>query len=683
MKNFKRFTLAISLFLLSCTAGWACAWDGDDPAYYNLFHCTRPLPELEDLHIDASALFWARYLNLPVDDNFKSDIRYLRLDDFDNEESDNLLLSNLRRQGSNDAIALLRYNTELADLVDSRFSWSYRKVTPEDYQALLAKVNDLDVNEKLSKRKAFLKMRILSRLDAYDDMMQLWNNEAKDWEPCEMRDRMEGYVARIYFHFGNYDKALPIYFRLNDGGSIRLCVNRMLDSASIKEVYQKDPNSMILGYILEDYANYFYHANEHKDWELDEEGYDVWTKVTRQRESVVALAQQIVDEGKAKDLQMWQAFIGFMQMITDQNDLAYASFVKAEELRGGSSVHKLLRHYKFNAALAMSEKPDNFDNYVAQEISHYKVYAQLLSDPEGDVLNRLYAQDTRYRFYNYVNQRGNPTLSFLAHCTLDPVAYWEMDRPLSTQQVKEVQSYVRHGGEGALGQCLVKYCDISDDQFNEMIGTKLMRDGNYTEAREYLAKVPNNYLRTLGIAVYLMNRTIPDRPFERKDRKEYYDIEVTDIRNVKLEFCDQIIQLREQLSKAKGDAKADIAYRMANMLYQASTSGDLWALSEYSWSSYGTHRNEMNVQSIDLLKLALDCTSDYNRQVECYYGLAANPCTDQDVTATYDWDNMRYYLEPQDIQREAYIWLRYTSKRDHPIFESCDWLKMYIHFSTD
>ncbi len=683
MKNFKRFTLAISLCLLSWTAGWACGWDGDDPAYYNLFRCTRPLPELEDQHIDASTLFWARYLGVVVNDDFKNDVQYLRPEDFDDAESANLLLSTLRSQGKTDAIELLRLNCELEELVESRFSWSYRKVTPEDYQTLLAKVNDLNVNNKLSKRKTFLKMRILSRLNAYDDMMTLWDNEAKDWEPSEIRDRMEGYVARIYFHYGNYDKALPIYFRLNDGGSIRLCVNRMLDATSIEDAYQKDPDAMILGYILEDYANYFYHANEHSDWEVNEKGYEIWSKVTLQRENVMALAQKVVDEGKAKDLQMWQAFIGFMQMITDQNDLAYNSFTKAEELRGGGSVRYLLRHYKFNAALKMTEKPENFDKYVAQEISYYKNISQFLSDPEGEVLNRLYAHDTQYRLYNYVNQRNNPTLSFLAHATLDPGAYWELDRPMSTQQVMEVQSYVRNGGDGELGQCFVKYCNISDDQFNEMIGTKLMRDGSYTEARKYLAKVPNNYLRTLGISVYLMNRTIPDTPFERKNRKDYYDVELTDIRNVKLEFCDQIIQLREQLSKAKGDAKTDIAYQMANMLYHASPSGDLWALSEYSWSSYGTHRNEMNVQSIDLLKLALDCTSDYNRQVECYYGLAANPCTDEDVTASYDWDNKRYYLEPQDIQREAYIWLRYTSKRDHPIFESCDWLKMYIYFSTD
>ncbi len=683
MKNFKRYILAISLSVLSWTAGWACGWVGDDASYYNLFRCTNPLPNLEDQHIDESALFWARYLGVAADEDFKNDMRYLRPEDFDDAESDNLLLSTLRSQGKTDAIELLRLNRELEELVESRFSWSYRNVTTEDYQQLLNKVDSLSVSRALSKRKTFLKMRILSRLNADDAMMDLWNNEAKDWEPSEIRDRMEGYVAGIYFRQGNYDKALPVYFRLNDGGSISLCVNRMLDATSIEEAYQKDPNAMILGYILEDYANYFYHANEHMDWKVDEEGYEIWSKVTVQRENVMALAQKVVDEGKAKDLQMWQAFIGFMQMITDQNDLAYESFTKAQSLPGFTRLAHLLRHYKFNAALEMTAKPADFDKYAAEEIRYFKEISKYLSEPESSVAHGLYSHDLMYRFYKYVDQRSNPTLSFLAHCTLAPGAHWEMDDKLSTQQVKEVQSYVRHGGEGALGQCLVKYCGIPEDQFNEMIGTKLMRDGNYTEAREYLAKVPNNYLRNLGIAVYLMNRTFPDTPFERKNRKDYYDVELTDIRNVKLEFCDQIIQLREQLSKAKGDAKADIAYQMANMLYQASPSGDLWALSEYFWSSYGTHRNEMNVQSIELLKLALDCTSDYNRQVECYYGLAANPCSEQDVTANYDWENKRYYLEPQDIQREAYIWLHYNSRRDHPIFDSCDWLKMYIYFSTD
>lgn len=679
MKNFKQCILAISLCLLSWSTSQACGWDGDDPSYYDLFHCTQALPNLEEQHIDESTLFWARYAGLPADETLKNDIRSLRLSDFDDETSDNLLLKTLRTRQQNDALTLLRLNCELSELVESRFEWSYRKVTPEDYQRLLAQVNDLEVNHHLTKRKTFLKMRILARLNADDAMLQLWNSEAKDWEPSEVRDRMEGYVASIHFRRGDYDQALPIYFRLRDGGSIGLCVNRMLDATSIEEVYQKDPNAMILGYILEDYANYFYHAKEHQEyWKLDEKDYDIWTKVTRQRDNVMSLAQKVVDEGKARDLQMWQTFIGFMQMINGQNDLAYHNFVKADSLPGQSVAGRLIRHYKLTSALAMDDKPAHFDKYVSQELRYYKEIAQYLDQPERDVLNNLYDHETKYRLYNYIDQRGDPTLTFLTHTALEPGAFWEMDHEMTTQQVKEVQAYVKHGGDGDLGQCLVRYCNIPDDQFNEMIGTKLIREGRYEEAKDHLEKVSDSYLRSLGIAPYLMKRQLPERPFERKVRTWYDEPWSGEIDNVKLQFCLQVLGLKEWLSEAQGEKKAEVALTLANMLYQASPSGDLWALSEYSWSSYGSHRNAMNDQSINCLKLALDVTNDYDTKVKCHYGLAANPCCEEDATVVYDWEKKRHYLEPEGSQREAYLWLHYQTKRDNPIFKTCDWLKLYI-----
>ena len=72
MKLFKRYFLAISLGLLTTSASLACGWDGDDPSYYNLFHCTRALPDLQDQHTDESVQFWGRYAGLPADDALKA-----------------------------------------------------------------------------------------------------------------------------------------------------------------------------------------------------------------------------------------------------------------------------------------------------------------------------------------------------------------------------------------------------------------------------------------------------------------------------------------------------------------------------------------------------------------------------------------------------------------------------------
>ncbi len=680
MKNFKRFTLAISIFVLATAVSRACGWDGDDPAYYNLFRCTRALPNLKEQHTNESALFWARYAGLPADEALVDAVSYLRSSDFDDSEepTSNLLVTTLRQQGKDDAIALLQLNTELHELVESTQFWEYRKVTPDEYQQLLDKANALHVGKHLSKRLTFLKMRILSRLKADDAMMRLWTDEAAEWEPSEIRDRMEGYVAGIHFRRGDYDKALPIYFRLRDGGSISLCVNRMLDSSSIEAAYSKDPDAMILGYILEDYANYFYHASQHDYWEMDDEDFKIWSKVTREREAVTALAERVVSEGKAKDLQMWQAFVGFMQLITGQENAAYQSFVKAEDLPGENSMTRLLRHYKFAASLSLDNKPAQYDEYVAEEIRNFKELAYYLNEPERSAVQGLWGNEIDKRLQAYVNQRQDASLSFLARNLING-NYWELDHDMPTQQVKELQHYIKHGGDGPLGQCLVRYCALSQNFFNELIGTKLIREGNFEEARDYLEKVPEDHLRSLGITAYLMHRKRPDTPFQRKDRSENWDSNLTEVDNIKYQFCLQVISMKEWLSKAKGEEKAEVAFNLADMLFQASYAGDLWAISEYSWSGADYHYNELNDQAEHYLQLALDCTSDFDMKVKCHFGLAANPTSGQETYIIYDKDKKRYnLLAPDGPQREAYMWLRYQTKRDNPLYASCDWLKLYV-----
>ena len=96
--------------------------------------------------------------------------------------------------------------------------------------------------------------------------------------------------------------------------------------------------------------------------------------------------------------------------------------------------------------------------------------------------------------------------------------------------------------------------------------------------------MPEDHLRNLGITAYLMHRKRPATPFQRKDRSENWDSNLTEVDNIKYQFCLQVISMKEWLGKAKGEEKAEVAFNLADMLFQASYAGDLWAISEYSWS---------------------------------------------------------------------------------------------------
>ena len=680
MQTFNRSILAISLLTGFCQQALPCA-DYDDPSMYNHFHCVQDLPSIEQRSIDESVAFWAHYTGLPIDEELSASVRYLRTYNFPDagEDYSDLLLNTLHQQGKTDAIEFLRLNCELYDLCHANESWDYRKVTARDYEALLKRIDALHVSGELSRRKTFLKMRCLFALKDYDTCMRLWDTFASKWEECPLRDRMKGYVAGIYYRRGQYDRAIPMFFDLGDDGSIQLCVNRMLASTSIEQEYDKNPDSPILGYILEDYANYYYHATKNDMWEQGEDN-PIWTTVTRDAQQNISLAHRVVSEGRASDLQMWQAFAGFLELTSGNYESAYQSFTSAETLRGGGEVAQCLRHYKFLAALKRDQKPADFDQYLITELQ-YRNNTMDMSGIERSVIYSLNEYEVHPAILDYVATKGDKRLDYIAEGVLSVFSNkWRMDRELSIDQILAIRAYLQEPAKTPLEAYFLDNTQFRDDEFyaiDEILGTKYMREGNYEEALSRFQQVPLSYYQRLGISYYLAERVMPDTGFDRRDYSEPgYDPEsITE--NKKIEFCQNVIALQQTIRNSQGDAKASAEIELAKWLFQASPGGDLWGYSEYRLSTYDPTRNELSTQALNLLQDALQHATSYDNLVECHYGIAAI-CGTGVNPVFYDNQAERYYLEARNQQLTSYQWLRQQTDRSHLVFHTCDWLNLYI-----
>lgn len=677
MKTSTRSLLAISLSL----AAWQAlpCWDYEDPTMNNHFHCVPQLPEIEQRNIDESVAFWASYTGQPVSDELRYAVSYLPVWQFDDDEPTNSLLLTLKAQGKTEAIEYLRLNAELLSLQEAASSWDYKKVTPADYEALMRQIDALKANGELNRRKTFLRMRCLFSLKDYDACMRLWDNFASKWDPSPLRRRMEGYVAGIYYRRKQYDKAIPMFFDLGDDGSIQLCVNRMLANTSIEQEYTKDPNSPILGYILEDYANYYYHAKRNDYWEPGKDN-PIWTTVTQDAQRNIALAQRVVREGKAKDLQMWQAFAGFLQLVDGQAQTAYQTFSQAEALRGGGVVGQCLRAYKFVAALQMPDKIPGFEPYMVNELHYWMDQNQFSSEVEGHTRYSLTEVEFNPYVQQYVDTKGDPMLSFSAETTLIPYAYGKVNREMTLDEVLAFRQYLSQESHSDLEAFFKQHSyanQVSEDEFNELIGTKLIRLGRFNEASQYLAKVSQEYISHMAISNYLRSRHMPTTPFVREEYSEPDYAPELNTQNKKLLFCQHMIELQQTIASTSGEVKARAELEMANWLFQASSGGDFWAISEYSWSYYDPKHNELSLLAIELLQDALRHTHDYNTQVECNFGLAAIDVRDESALC-YDSQNNRNVIATQSTQLQAYQWLRQQTDRSHPLFETCDWLKLYV-----
>lgn len=678
--KFRNFILCASICAGTLWPSTACV-DYEDPSFDNLFHCSPEMPDIDRFREEESVEFWAKYLGVPNDNDFRYAVTSLAPWYFDDEDNTNIFLTELRKQGKTDALQLVRLNVDLGKLIDARNNWDYNKTTPADYQKLLTRIDALRLTGELNRRKTFLKMRCLFALQDYDACLRLWEMFASKWEDSPLRRRAYGYVAGIYYRKGRFEEAMQIYFEQGDKGSIRQCVNRILQRSTLQEQYDKDPNAPILSHYLEDYANYLYHSTFDEFFREDDKDKPIWSAVNRQRAQVLKLAERVVKEGKNNDPQLWQTFIGFIQMVNKEHDLAYQSLSKAETMKPGVMDGRI-GIYKLAASLRMKQKPANYDDYLGKELDKYFTIADDFSrndDTRMDISVMLhYEIETRLNEYLEANKPGHIDLLGDLIYTFDNRLQL-LDRTHTTEDVRQLHALLQNGTDDVLTNVLIKRSGITQDAVNEYLGTLLMRENKYDEAATYLEKVSQQYIWNQGIMPYLFMREVPEQLFTRKDFNEYYDMEQVE-GNPKLKFCRKVIDLKQQVANSKKDEKAKAAITLANLLFQASKAGDMWAMSEYYWSSYGAHFNELALQAIPYLHEAIGATSNPELLTQAYFGLAATPASDNEF-GTIANTGIFYPAEDQPAEFktniEGYRWLIKQKDRSNSIYQTCDWLKLY------
>ncbi len=689
MMKSRNFFLTVSLCVAALWPSQACI-DYEDPSHFNLFYCAPEMPDIDAKRLDESVQFWSKYLGVPADQDFANAVDNIYEYQFEEEEEGNLFITTLRKQGKTDALQLVRLNFELNQLTGSSNGWYYRKTTPAEYNALLTKIDALRLTGDLSRRKTFLKMRCLFALKDYDACQRLWDMFASKWEDSPLKQRAYGYVAGIYFRKGQFDKAMQIYFEQGDAGSIRMCVNRILQNSTIEQEYEKDPNAPILAHFLEDYANYFYHSTFDEFWKSDEKENPIWSAVNRQREKMLALVDRVIKEGKTNDPQMWQAFAGFVQMAKENNDQAYQMLEKAEKMKKGVMSDRI-GIYKLAAALKMQQKPAGFEDYVGRTLAYYFAaqYNTAYSEATRNIIHSAFSFEVSNRLNEYLEANKPAHLQLLGKLAFStPRRIYEFDyNNYKSDDIRQILALVKDGTSDVLTQTLLKECAITEDACNEYLGTLLMREGKFQEAEPYLANVSQSYIWDLSIEPYLFMREVPGQIFTRKNMAEYYDMEHVE-GNPKLKFCRKLIGLQQQVQDGKKDEKARAAIELANLLYQGSPAGDLWAMSQYSWSQWGPVFNQFDLMAVDLLHTAIATTNDYNLLSQAYFGLAATPVADYNIPTIASTGIFYPDAEPERTETcktniEGYRWL--IKQKDHSsvVYSTCDWLKLYQPESLD
>lgn len=677
MKTLKTLLTVISI--LATSAANACGGYYIDWQLTNIFQCIEPVDQTFDTteanNFAESVDFWYEYAGKKVS---KEDLK-----------NDMSALNNV--QLNEGATQFLYLNTRLYNILHVEDWWDYEKPNPGDIEEILKQVQALKVDNQLEPRRMFLEMRCLYALERYADCQRIWEEKGSQLPEGKFKNRVKGYIAGTYYKQKDYLSAINLYHEVGDNNGVYRCVDHYIGYQNVENLYKESPNSPLLAYVLQDYANAFYLAKEESGRQYVKDNKEFW----QEKQKMINLAYQAISDKKTSNPMMWQSFIAFMQWIDHDYNGAYESYQQAEKMKGNDCTKENVRMMKFIASI-QADKTGDYDKFFTKEYKYaYDNMSKKLKDiyPEEEgsgvpAIDAFFGELTP-RAAKYFEEQGNPNRAFLIKAIADDgdpqtnfspwgkPTFTQMDKEMTTQEVIDILAYMNNEcKKNALDKQLYALCNIPVDEMKELIGTKYMREGNFEAAVVYLAQVSDDFLSHMNIQPYLVNRDFQSTPFPHEYDDSDGPFENLPAVNKKLEFCNTLINLGKSLSQLEGDDLFDAEYKMADLLYQASLSSGMWAISSYGWTC-GGGGNEFNILAEKILLTAITKTSDRARLVKGYYGLAQNAIgiDSNYVISEYGWrtDEVKKNSDMSSYYKKLVSIIKKTDRE----YQICDVLKDY------
>lgn len=551
----------------------------------------------------------------------------------------------LKSRGDQAAIDYISRCLELSDvLADYRScGWDYKKPSKAGFKKLLADIDRATVTETFRPRYEFLKIRIYGAMGDNKGVMKVWNQAGKGMKPSALRDRMEGYVGGVLYRQGRYVDALDYFYRTGDNASIAWCIDKLAGASNLKSLYEHNPNSLALRYIVQDFMNYLIATSDagrcygkakatdddftcddytiYSDDIRDLTGHPVYD-ASKQRGEMMKLFKRIVDEKKTDTPMMWATALGVLQAMDGRVDEGLATMRLAANMQGDLLMKDNLDNFILWALMLRSGKGDTgrdtefIEAWKEAYASLDRTATELTYDYSKKGLSRRNAYDSERslrqkpifftEFFaleaaTHYNNLGQPhrALALMAMLDVLPPALCgdrfmkqmreDLDQSLSLDDAKRFADFIKAPAPtaDAIDACLHPYAARYVNLANDVIGTRLMRAMQFDEALTYLEKVDPRWIRTQAIYPYL--------------RGGYYDPEYYNFRrnctspgegmdydccNNKAQYCSEMIEALDRFKALNGKDKAMKALEIAAMLHFASPMGDGWALTDYAWSIY-------------------------------------------------------------------------------------------------
>ena len=583
----KRF-ITISLLTAATVQALPCAWM--DSHNYYLFSL-RDQEEFSQRTDNISCENWKSYLGMKADEYF-----YFDADEVAKaaqQKGDALMASYVRQ--------LQRY-LECCNEV-SREQWDYptKQQIAQRQEKLLSirTYAQSKLKTRLRSQHALLFMRCNMLLGRHHENIRFWEQTACNYIETVYRDMMKDIYAGALLKIGRSDEAGQLFAELGDWQSLMTQYYKQRSCAAIGQEYQRNPDSAVLPFLLQDFVN---NAQEAVDAENSfcMDGKLFIRKILRpEAQQMQQLARKVVSEGRSHSPAMWKTAEAWLEYMFGNRQKSQQLAREATTLEGSERMKDNARVLQIYIDAAQQPLNAQYDNWLAQEIAWLQT--KKADSHYQQVLDRLVHQVLAKKY----EQGGRPETALALYRAAESYCYDAMIDTMRVEHLIAYNDYVRRPAATPLERLLQQSQQIDDTKMNDLIGTKYMRLCQWDKAIEWLTRVPISYINERGYAVYAAHRRWNVEPWIKRqwlrEGMEYSGEKQHLKANPKILFAREVQQMEGELSVLSGKARQQRCYDLAVRYAQANFAGDCWFLMQDAKSVYDT----LQVNEIDLQAKAL------------------------------------------------------------------------------
>lgn len=683
------FIFAKALLLVAALAAFpkasACGWDATDNYYlFYAFHGDRTNRAVIRSQLTE---WWTKYAGKVITTADLDDLSEVETDKM--QASANPIVRAAYRKGDRAMQQYLRLLCEYLSYASSEplNEWDYPSADElaaqrrfmTDFSARVARVQP----GQLAPQYTLLRIRALFQQERWQDVVKVWQQSGKPLPQSVFKDMAAGFYAGALRKLGSDEDAAEIYATLGDLHSATWCVHDGRNMGTIRRLYKQNPNSQAVRLLVQDFVN---NAQETLDnaagfGRLGHDGYitKVYTDEVRQ---FVALAEQAAVNPHVEDVCFWLTAAAWSTYLYGNKQEGKELIDRAMQARGSEEMREDARAIRIVIYSGALEDIEAFDRFVLPELQWL---SRSVTYSEDNGFNYLFNASQRiYRQHLAPLYRAHNRETDALLCIAEAEKFYSMagGEQLEPYQVLYQWNYVSGLLEEDAASLKKIYTDLflserkplrdwlyselhpamkQTDLYADLIGTRLMKEGDFRSAEPWLQKVSLEFLSAQPISYYMARRDynrerwIETRQTLPEVRDGFGGEVVTRLsENQKLNYCRDVMATEEQLKRAATDVeRAGAHYALASLLFQGSSLGDCWYLTQY-YRSCDERAMLLDTLAYQHLCYAADLSAGKNIDLHTRT-LMAKAFINLDsgwndgwysfYTYNYDWKAERYTLE--------------------------------------